>query len=538
MSKSKMFDRFKRLVAISKYAEENNLTSQEAIDRVLEQEEKARQSRRDFMKQSGMGLAALTFGNVLSPKAFSALTTNVGIVGAGLAGLTTAYELKKAGVIASLYEASNRVGGRQHSLRNFFPGQVAENGGELIDTLHTTIRGYAKEFGLELEDLSKSPGELKYYFKGALHNESVVVDQFRVFVAAMKDDLNNLSGEVTAASFTEYDRKMDLISLEEYLNGANSKGLVMGPIAKEAVRQSYIAEYGIEPSELSVLGFLFFIHSDRRSKFKPYGVFSTERFHVKNGNDLIAQNIASRLPAQIKMNMTLVKVAKTSAGKIELSFKQGTKTIVHTHDAVVLTLPFSVLRNIEMHSSLGLPATKINAINNLGYGDNAKMMVGFNGRPWFEKHNGNGSVYADLPNLQTTWETNPVFASSTQGIITDYSGATRGKNLDPRQVQGIADKFLTDFNLVFPGSKDVARKNASKNYVVHLEHWPSNPLAKGSYTAYKKGQFTTICGEEGKAVGNLYFAGEHTDSFYSWQGFMEGACLSGIKAAADILAKR
>jgi monoamine oxidase len=70
---------------------------------------------------------------------------------------------------------------------------------------------------------------------------------------------------------------------------------------------------------------------------------------------------------------------------------------------------------------------------------------------------------------------------------------------------------------------------------VHLEHWPSNPLTRGSYTCYRPGQFTTIAGHEGTPVGNLYFAGEHTNSFYEWQGFMEGAALSGIDAAQQIL---
>ena len=41
---------------------------------------------------------------------------------------------------------------------------------------------------------------------------------------------------------------------------------------------------------------------------------------------------------------------------------------------------------------------------------------------------------------------------------------------------------------------------------------------------------------EGQPAGHLYFAGEHTDSFYSWQGFMEGACLSGLSASAAVLA--
>jgi monoamine oxidase len=72
-------------------------------------------------------------------------------------------------------------------------------------------------------------------------------------------------------------------------------------------------------------------------------------------------------------------------------------------------------------------------------------------------------------------------------------------------------------------------------YRAHLEHWPSNPLANGSYTYYRPGQFTTMAGLEGVPAGNLLFAGEQTNSFYEWQGFMEGAALSGITAAQSIL---
>jgi monoamine oxidase len=58
---------------------------------------------------------------------------------------------------------------------------------------------------------------------------------------------------------------------------------------------------------------------------------------------------------------------------------------------------------------------------------------------------------------------------------------------------------------------------------------------KGSYTCNHPGYFTTIADNEAKPVGNLYFAGEHTSSFYEFQGFMEGAALSGIRAAREIL---
>jgi monoamine oxidase len=58
---------------------------------------------------------------------------------------------------------------------------------------------------------------------------------------------------------------------------------------------------------------------------------------------------------------------------------------------------------------------------------------------------------------------------------------------------------------------------------------------KGSYTCNHPGYFTTIADNEGTPVGNLHFAGEHTNSFYEYQGFMEGAALSGIRAAREIL---
>jgi monoamine oxidase len=95
-------------------------------------------------------------------------------------------------------------------------------------------------------------------------------------------------------------------------------------------------------------------------------------------------------------------------------------------------------------------------------------------------------------------------------------------------------RFLGDLNSVFPGALADATRTGGK-VPAHLEHWPSNPLTLGSYTCYLPGQFTTIAGNEGKPVGNLFFAGEHANSFYEWQGFMEGALLSGLAAAGAIL---
>jgi monoamine oxidase len=70
---------------------------------------------------------------------------------------------------------------------------------------------------------------------------------------------------------------------------------------------------------------------------------------------------------------------------------------------------------------------------NLGYGTNAKMMVGFNRRPWIDQ-GGNGTAYADLKKLVCVWETNPARATSARGVLTDYSGGVRGAALGPREI--------------------------------------------------------------------------------------------------------
>jgi monoamine oxidase len=463
----------------------------------------------------------------LMPFALKASSLDVGIVGAGLAGLSCGHELKKSGVNATLYEASSRPGGRCYSLRGVFPGQVAERGGELIDNLHKTMIAYAREFGLTLEDIGKQPGEVFYHFDGVRVPEATVVEEFKAFVPAMRKDLRSISAEPTADNYTPADAALDLTSLRQYLDTRQA-----GRIAAKAIKEAYLAEYGREIDEQSCLNFLLFIHADRRSKFTPFGIYSDERYHIVEGNDAIATGLAGRLPGQIRYGKRLTAVSKLPTGRVRLTFSDRTTA---DHDAVVLTIPFSVLRSVEFRG-VDLPPAKRYAINNLGYGDNAKLMVGFD-KPYWRDLGSNGASYSDLLNHQATWETNPVRASASAAILTDYSGGERGRTIGRLGAQGAARLFLSDVERVFPGAAENVRKTAT-GVLAHLEHWPTNALSLGSYTCYRPGQFTTIAGNESKPVGNIFFAGEHTNSFYEWQGFMEGALLSGIAAAGSVLSPK
>jgi monoamine oxidase len=67
-------------------------------------------------------------------------------------------------------------------------------------------------------------------------------------------------------------------------------------------------------------------------------------------------------------------------------------------------------------------------------------------------------------------------------------------------------------------------------------HWPTHPWTRGSYACYAPGQWTALRGVEAESAGRVYFAGEHCS--LNAQGFMEGACETGLAAARQVLRQR
>src|SRR5262249_55239623 len=169
--------------------------------------------------------------------------------------------------------------------------------------------GYAQEFGLELEDVTKRHEDVFYYFFGQRHSESEVVDEFRGLVDAMRDDLRTI-GHPTADSFTPADVALDRMNLREYLEARGA-----GDLIKAVVDVAYTIEYGLQIDQQSCLNFLLFIHADRRSKFTPFGT-SDERYHVIGGNQQIPAGLAARLGGQIQQGMRLQRARKRPASRV------------------------------------------------------------------------------------------------------------------------------------------------------------------------------------------------------------------------------
>lgn len=445
------------------------------------------------------------------------------VVGAGIAGLTAAYRLHQAGVNVRVLEAQERVGGRMFSLRGHFADdQVAELGGELIDTGHEHLRGLCGELGLVLDDLRAGDVGLSsdvWHFAGHNRKEAEVVEAFSHLLPAIEkataplgDDGVTYSAPGAGGSGLALDRQ----SIAEWLAAAGVRGWF-----HDLLDVAYTTEYGLEIGDQSSLNFLQMIGADADS-FEVFGE-SDERFHVHGGNDQVPSELARRLGTPVETGRRLVALAERSDGRYEGTFEgNGAGTVVADH--VVLAIPFTLLREVDI--KVALPEVKQRAIKELGYGTNAKLMMGFSSRVWRTKDHAAGGSFSDL-SYQSTWECSRG-QSGTSGILTNFVGGRHGVELGEGTPSWQAEKCVADLEKVFPG---VAAARAGMTEARF--HWPTFPFTRGSYASYRVGQYTTICGAEGERVKNLHFAGEHTS--LEAQGYMEGGCASGEAVAVEIL---
>lgn len=476
-------------------------------------------SRRTFLA----GTAAAAAGAAACRTSPDRSAPPVLIVGAGLAGLVTAWRLEQAGIPARVMEGQNRFGGRMLSLRNYFSdGQVAELGGELIDTGHESIRRIAQDLGIELNDLATDDPSLAktvWWFEGR-RSEEEVIEGFRHLVPRIEGDLATLRGDDVTALEPNGGEVLDRMSIAAWLDRAGVSGWM-----RRLIEVAYTTEYGLEPGDQSALNFLTMIDPNPDS-FAIFGE-SDERFHVSGGNDRIVHAVAGRLHRPVETGSVLEAVRLLDDGTVRCSFlRDGTAFSVDAPE-VVLAIPFTMLRGVRIDAPL--PDAKRRAIAELGYGTNAKLMVGFDDRPW-RRQGSDGSVVADLP-FQLTWETSRL-QPGRSGILTNFTGGAHGVEIGAGSDASQAAALVRDLERLWPGISS-ARSEASKQARFH---WPTNRWVKGSYASYLPGQWTSVRGLEAQAAPPLFFAGEHCS--LDFQGFMNGASESGERAAAEILARR
>jgi monoamine oxidase len=459
------------------------------------------------------------------------------IVGAGMGGLNAAYQLSKVGIKAAVYEGSFRLGGRilTHYGDALQMGIHPEFGGDFIDSNHEDMITLAKEFDLELIDMyaeSKAANLVHetFFFDGRHISEEEIIKEFKKIAPAIQKDAASLGEDYDTPAALVFDK----MTLKDYI-----RSLKCSRWLKDIFTAAYLAEFGLDTSEQSAINLLDMIDTDTSEGFKIFGD-SDEKYRIKEGNSKLIENIASKLPQPVVLNSMLTAIGKKGE-KYILSFKD--KQDVEA-DFVVITIPFTMLRDVKMDLP-DMTLEKKNSIQELGYGQNNKLFLGYQNRPWREGGN-NYYGYLFHKDIHDGWDSSSIKSvASNKGVYCCFFGGDESIALSKVALhnpyapashiwktdlpQKEIDKYVGQMEEVFPGSK---KAYANKHV---FACWSSYPFVKASYTCPKPGQWNAAMLYTAEPIGDVFFAGEHCSVDY--QGFMNGAAETGRLAAEQVAAK-
>lgn len=523
MSRTRLINILRQAYQVNRLSQKHGIPSDEVLGMLKER--KFPLSRRRFL-QGGLALAGATAATAFRREGQRAIAQTpapspILVVGAGIAGLTAAYRLQQAGVPVDIVEARHRVGGRMRSLPNAAGTPIrVEMGGEFISTSDTNLRNLAAELGFNLIDLHAHFQGLvpeSYFFEGRPIPMVEIVREFAPAAEQIAADLAAIENFESYAVDDEPTARLDNISLAEYL-----ESLPTTPMMRKLLEVAYVLWEGVDADRQSSINLLYNIGAEPE-EFALYGEYD-ERYQIDGGSDQITFKLAELLANSIETGTALESLRSLSDGRYRVGLRSGLSTFDRTYERVLLALPFSVLRHVEMN--VELPPAKRLAIETMGYGTNSKLIAGYRQALWRDRYNASGEVYSDLA-FQSSWAATP-FASVPQGAMTIFTGGTPGAELGRETPETQAQKLLPGLDRVFPGLSAVRIPFSAVR-----AYWTGEVFSRGSYSSYHVGQYTQLYGVHGERVGNLFFAGEHC-SLESW-GFMEGGCETGETAALAIL---
>ncbi|MGG5737401.1 flavin monoamine oxidase family protein [Bacillus cereus group sp. IBL03679] len=423
------------------------------------------------------------------------------ILGGGLAGLTCAYRLKQAGYGATIYEASERVGGRCHTHRGYFADdQIVERGGEFIDPGQLSIQQLATELGLQLDNLTAAelPGtEPFYYFNGAPYSFAELLADFQQVFHQIQTDAALAGFPTLYNHYTQRGFELDHMSIIDYIQAYVPGG--MSSRFGKFLDVSFNSFLSSESSDTSALYLVYAL---------SFGLIELgEELHVHGGNDQIPKRLQERLADQIVTETRLIAIKEKENGRYTLTFQKKKDIFDIEADQVVIAIPFTILRSSVEYNQAGLQPLKVTAIQEMGMGTATKLHVQFRNRYW-NTLGSNGATWSDTGYVST------IEASRAQpgisGILENFTGGNIGAGMNIGTPKERARQFLRQIEPVLPGGTNQWNEKVTRDY------WLGNPFSLGSYSYWRVGQMTKFAGIEGQpegSNGNLHFAGEHTADF-------------------------
>jgi monoamine oxidase len=452
--------------------------------------------RRAFLKSFGaaaLGFPVLLKSSSAQPQKRGRAKRSCIVVGAGLAGLAAAYALKNANWDVTVLEARARHGGRIHSFRFAEnPELVCELGGEWIGASHERMRALCREFDIPLKD---------HRFEASLMRDGRVSRPGTWDFSAQA----NAVFEKFKESYHHYtERERQRLDRFDWWTWLEEIGYTPDDLLLRDLQDS--TDFGESIRHVSAYA--------AASEYLESSPANEMDFKIIGGNTRIIEEFVKRIGQDSIRTGAHVNEIQQRGGRVTVKAGRA----LYQADACVCTVPARVLDQIKFDPPL--PADQRDAAERLQYSRIVKNQILFNERFWGAE---DFSLVSDVTSHYYFHSTRD--QRGTQGILCSYAIGEKADVLaaqsNVRRME-IITRDLSPFN---------ARAMQSARAIQSMP-WQRDQYTLGAYAVYRPGQWFTVRPVLQRPHGKVLFAGEH---LADWQGFMEGAVVTG-EAAAKALA--
>jgi monoamine oxidase len=462
------------------------------------------------------------------------------ILGAGLAGMSAAYELQKLGYRCTILEARERAGGRCWSIRKgsvneevgqgvhaagFDEGQYFNAGPSRIPHHHGLTLHYCKELKVALQ-VYNNVNENAYFYsegRGPLSNKKIRVREVHNDMRGWTAELlaKGLDGGKIDAGMS----KEDGLKLIEYLRAEG--GLDIDKLYKASARRGYIDSPGPGETEGKIgepLSLLAMLQSGLLDPdFYNVAEYTYELqgtlFQAVGGMDKIAAAFEQQVGGLIRYQAEVRSIHNQEQGvRVVYKDKGVEKEISAEH--CICTIPLPVLSNIDHNFSSDVSR----AIDSVVYMSTGKIGLQFKRRFWEEDE----GIYGGI--THTNNQLTQIFYPSYdylggKGILIGYYNfndkAVATGNLSYQQREQLA---LDKGSLIHPQYSQEFERSFSVS-------WHKTKYNLGGWALYSADERKTLYKSLLKPEGRVYFAGEHMTYLNAW---MAGAFESARSVVAAL----
>lgn len=436
-------------------------------------------------------------------------TSDVIVLGAGLAGLAAARDLAAAGVDVRVLEARGRVGGRVEQTE-LADGRIMQLGGEVVGPSHSAYSQLIGELGLTLVPaFAGLPGEDVWVLaEGRVRGEGI---------PWFSDD-DRRSYEATEHAFAALVRSVDPDDPWSHPDAERLDHLSVGQWLREVgatpnvVRARDIAMLALAAESVERTSLLSDLRKEAvtgEAGFYDYDVWEVSR--VAEGSATVALRMAAELGHRITLGAVVDRVALSPHG-CSVTLESGERL---TAGAVISTIPAGPLRNIRID---GLSDARRASLDRQRHALTSKVVAAYSDSFW-AADGLNGTAYTEVGMLGGTW-------AQRDGILSALVPPERQSAFLSTSPARLHDELLDELVAAFgPGARDAQQ--------LAVRRWAIDPFTLGYITSWRPGDVVGVGPLHGTHEPPFYLAG--SDQWVC--GYMEGAVRTGRATAAAVLAQ-